>query len=147
VLHSARRRYRCQLGEPRWIADEHCRLGITQEIVDLGPGVSGVQRQERGARAQRAEKGEHRLDALFHLQCHPVARPDAERGKGAGILRRAALQLSIGDRPPLRRLDEGPGGIRRMGAHEVEEMIGHQQLLPSRVCRSVEARLAPRTSG
>ena len=54
------------------IADEQRRLGIAEEVGDLGRRVGGVQRQEHRAGPDRAEIQEQDLRALLDLHRDPV---------------------------------------------------------------------------
>ena len=62
----------------RRIADDERRLGIADEIVELGGRVGGVERQEDGAGPHAAEIEKQRLGRFFDLHRDPVAGRDAQ---------------------------------------------------------------------
>jgi hypothetical protein len=77
-------------------ANQQRRLGIAEEIADLGHRVGGAQREVDGAEPQRGEIDEQCLGALLDMQRDPVALAHAERSEQVCESGRARQQLGIG---------------------------------------------------
>ena len=112
-----------RLGAGR-VADEDPRLGIGQEILDLGRGVSGVQRQEHGPGPNDRQIEDDRLDRLFHLHRHAVPRRDAEGGQRIGHAPAAGDQPGMGDARAAGGLDGGGLGVGDAPGDAVENVHG-----------------------
>ena len=54
-------------------AHYHSRLGVANEVLDLGALVGRVERQEHAASAQASQVQHHRFDRFFDLHGHPAA--------------------------------------------------------------------------
>ena len=119
---------------PARVADEDRRLGVADEVLDLGRGVAGVERQEDPAGAHRAEVEHDRLDRLLDLGGDPVAGLHAEAGEGVGHPAGAGDEVGIGDALAGGGLDRGGGGVgdvvrqesEEIGVHGVHRMRGGQ---------------------
>ncbi len=121
--------------------DDHRRLGVANEIVELRQGVAGVERQVDRPGAQAAQVKEHRHRALLHLHRHPVARTHAQPRQGVGVAAGALDHLAIAEAQPLRGGQERPvcppgGAGRRQGekvvGHGVFEWLKGSRTMPSR---------------
>ena len=66
------------------VADDDLRLGIADEIVELGQGIGGVERQVDGAGPDAGQIEHDRFGALFRLDRHAVARLDAALDQQVG---------------------------------------------------------------
>ncbi len=64
-------------GERADVADGQRRIEIGDEVIDLGAGVSIVERRIDGAHLQRRQIEHDAADALLHLRCDAIARFDA----------------------------------------------------------------------
>ena len=74
--HMARAGLERELADPTEVlgaADDHRRLGVGNEVADLGRLVGRIQRQKHVAGAQRGQVQQHGLHRFFYL--HRNARP------------------------------------------------------------------------
>ena len=69
---------RALVGEPL-VGDEHLRLGVLDDVGDLGPDEVGVDRDEVEAGLQRGEVELEHLHAVREHHRHRVARLEARR--------------------------------------------------------------------
>ena len=118
-VHRLKRRKRGRLGgQGHRVGDEQRRFGVGDEVVDLGLGVGGVQRQEHGADRQRRQVQHHRLRALRCLHGDAIAGRDAlgleQRRETAG----AGFHLAVCDGLAVQRLQEGLGPVGRKARGE-----------------------------
>ena len=81
---------------PLRAADEHDRLGIAEEVVDLRRRVRGIERQVDGARPQAAEVEHDRGPRLLDLDGDPVARTDPGRLEDVGEAGRQRERVAVG---------------------------------------------------
>src|SRR5262249_20572773 len=114
---------------PAGIDDGERGLGIAEEIVELGHGIGGVERQEDDARARRGQVEQDRLRALLDLDRPAVAPPEPALGQSTGVARRSLPQRAIGEDSTAGRLEEGLIGISAACEQAMEEMGGHGALL------------------
>ena len=110
---------------PRGIDDHQGRLGIRDEIVELGDGIGRVERQEDHPRPCRREIEDDRLGTLLDLDGQPVARLQAVGGKGIRIAGRVLQQPTIGEGAPIGRFQKNLAGIGDPAEETMEEMGGH----------------------
>jgi hypothetical protein len=108
------------------VAHEHPRLGVAEEVRDLGRRVGGVEGQEHRPGAHAAEVEEDDLDALLDLDGDAVPRPDPEADEGVGVAAGAALHLAVGDHRCVGGLDAARARAGAARADEVEEVVGHR---------------------
>ena len=110
---------------PGRVADEDRGLGVADEVLDLGRGVAGVERQEDAAGADRAEVEHDRLDRLLDLGGDPVAGLHAEADEGVGHPAGAGDEVGVGDALAGGGLDRGGGGVGDVVREEGEEIGVH----------------------
>jgi hypothetical protein len=87
------------------------RLGVADEVLDLGRLVGVVQRQEHVAGAQHRQVQHQRLDALVHLHGHARLRGQVQRVDEVGHHRAGAVEVAPGVGQRRRRVD----GLHRDG--------------------------------
>ncbi len=107
------------------IADDHARRGVAQEIVDLARRIGGVERQEDGAGAQRAEVEGEGLRRFLDLGGDAVARPHAARAERSGHRRGTGMQLGIGPGRGGLRQHQGDGARRGAAFQSGKEVVRH----------------------
>ena len=90
-------RRRLQSLAPARVADEQRRLGVADEVFDLGRGVAGVERQEDAARADGGEIEDDGLDRFLDLRGHPVPGLHAETGQRVGHPAGPRDEIAVGD--------------------------------------------------
>ncbi len=95
-----------------WGADDKPRLGIAEEIVQLGKRIGRVERKIDGARAKTGEIEHQRLGALLHLHRHPIARAHPQGVEHGSDASRILQHVAIGPDTAIGRQDEGGVGAR-----------------------------------
>jgi len=113
---------------PPGIADEDSRLGVGQEIFDLGRRIGGVERQEGRAGARAAEIEQHGLKRFLDLHGDAVARLHAERDQRAGHARGASVDVGIGMLRAVLRLEGDLAAFRKALGELAVEMRGHGEI-------------------
>ncbi|MCC2690496.1 MAG: hypothetical protein K0S21_3299 [Rhizobiaceae bacterium] len=105
--------------------DDQPRLRVTDEVIQFGQRVGGVQRQIDSARAQAGEIEHQCFDALFDLDGDSVARLHAGSREHDGDAAREVEHVEVGPDMPIGGFDEGR--LRRCDrrANRVEHMIAH----------------------
>jgi len=88
--------------EPRGVGDDERRLGVAEDVRDLGLAVVGVDRHHDRAGAESAEAGEHPVARGGAVEEHPLPRPGAEPGEPGGHL------LDRGGEPVVAQLPARP---------------------------------------
>ena len=133
----AKRQHRQRVSGPmrvrrllRGVADEQPRCRVADEIVDLGPGIGGVQRQEDPAHLQRRQIQRDGLGRLLDLDGHAVAGRHARRGQ------RARQRLDHAAHP-------GKADVGLAGAFEQGLALHHLGGLDEMVVDGLHARLLP----
>ncbi len=109
-------------------AHHHRRLGVADEVLDLGRLVGGVERQVDEPRAQHRQVQHQRLDRLLGLRRDAAAGGQLERSQQVGDHRRAAVEVAPGVAPRRRRR-------RRSRSHPAP--AGSQCAARRRGCRSM----------
>ena len=74
-------------------ADHHRRLGVANEILNLGTLVSSVQWQKHIPGAQSSQVQDHGLNRFFDLHGHPTALWQVERLQQVGHHGRGAVEV------------------------------------------------------
>ena len=93
------------VGDALGCHDDHGRLGVADEIFELGGGVGGVERIEDGADLQGGEVQEHVGQRLLGLHQHAVAGLHAQRNQGSSRAADLVQQLGEGQDGPVGRLE------------------------------------------
>ena len=125
VRHAMATRDRLDPAQVRGAADDHRRLGVRDEVVDLGGLVGGVQRQERIAGAQRREIEQHRLGRLVDLHRDPCALRELQSLEQVRDHRARALDVVPAVPGALAGVDAAARAVGREtgGQHRVEVVI------------------------
>ena len=103
--------------------DEHRRLGITQEVPDLGWGIGCVERQVDGAGAERRQVKRQGFRRLLDLRGDSIARLDAEFDEGVREPSRAIEQIGIRQKRAVGTLKKHAGSVFRETRSEKREQI------------------------
>ena len=107
-------------------AHDHGRLGVADEVFDLGALVGGVERQEDVAGAQRRQVQHHRFDRLVDLHRDARAFGDLQRREQVGDHGRRAVQVAPGIDQAIGRLDgRGVQVLRKRRAQRGKEVLVH----------------------
>jgi hypothetical protein len=80
--------------EARRRAHQHRRLGVAEEVLDLGRLVGAVQRQVDMAGAQHRQVQDERLDALVDLHRDPARRRQLQAVEQVGDHRAGAVEVA-----------------------------------------------------
>ena len=133
--HVARASLKGDLADPGEVAaaaHHHGRLGVADEVLDLGALVGRVQRQEGEARAQRGQVQDHGLDRFFHLHRHARRRTagvrlDGQRGQQVGDHGAGAVEVAPRIAQAVVGLDGHGVQIGREGGAQGGEqvLVGH----------------------
>ena len=119
----ARRRQRLRA------AERQRRRRVVEEIFELGERIGGVERQQRRPRLEAGERQHDAIGRFVDLRRDPVARLDAavderpRRPPGAGV------ELGIGQRQAVGRVDRQSVAARALVEQQVEEIGGHRGAL------------------
>ena len=82
---------------PGRIAHDQRRLGIAEEVIELGERVGGVERQIDRAAARAGEVKQHVRDALLDLDRDPIAAADAQTPEAGGEASAALVEVGVGE--------------------------------------------------
>ena len=132
----------------RWpVGDDQRRLGILDEIGELGRRVGGVERHIDQAGAQAGEIEQGALDRLLGLDEDPVAGPRAAPDQRRRIAGDGAVELGVAQ-ADLAAFDEDRRLARRRGGRREQAVeVGAQSAAFSASTRSVFSQLNRSPSG
>lgn len=86
---------RQQAGEPLRRGEQHPHIAVGEDVAHLLGLEDRVHRHEDQARRAGAEGGDHRLEALFQIDAHPLAALQAKAQQAVGAAPDGVTQLAI----------------------------------------------------
>ena len=107
-------------------AERQRRRGVGEKILELGERIGGVERQQRRPRLEAGERQHDAVRRLVDLRRDAVARLDAALDQRARRPPGAGVELGVGERQAVGRVDRQFVAARRALEQQVKEIGGHQ---------------------